>query len=159
MENYRKVSLETVDYFNSYIFEGFITEITEHLQKTFTDKNDDEIRELMDIWWDSLEIHFGDEELEKEGCKPKPEHLDNIKKLHKVLIEDVWESQNNFIGEGEDMFDWMWEMEWGISQYGKSIRGHKISFKDDDERSELLSDSLEQILDPSLTYIKGELVD
>ena len=50
MENYRKVSLETVDYFNSYIFEGFITEITEHLQKTFTDKNDDEIRELMDIW-------------------------------------------------------------------------------------------------------------
>ena len=69
------------------------------------------------------------------------------------------ESQNNFIGEGEDMYDWMWEMEWGISQYGKSIRGHKISFKDDDERSELLSDSLEQILDPSLTYIKGELVD
>ena len=43
-----KVLLETIDYLESYIFEGFIHEITELLQKTFTDKDDNEIRELME---------------------------------------------------------------------------------------------------------------
>ena len=150
MDREQKVILETIEYFRSYIFEGFTHEITELLQRTFTDKNDKEISDLMDRWWDSVVFRFIDDDgLAKEGKIVEPDDLDDIKKVNKILIEDVWDSQNDWIEDCEDMKDWFFDMDWGRGQYSQDL-----SFENDDERAMDIQESIEHILDPTYRYIK-----
>jgi hypothetical protein len=158
MDRERKIHLETIDYLESYIFEGFISEITEVLQKTFTDKDDGEIRDLMEMWWGSLEIMHedGDNDVPaKEGKKVKSDDIDDIKKVHQIIFNEiphVGEDGIHYSAHLEEPFDWMWDGDWGQSPIGQDI-----SFDDDDERGELLDYSLKLIFNPNITYIKGSL--
>ena len=152
-----KVLVETIDYLESYIFEGFIHEITELLQKTFTDKDDNEIRELMEKWWDSLVVeknNLGDE-LDKDGKIVEDGDLDDVKKIHKILIDNTWDNQHTWIEDCEDMNTWFFDMDWGV---GNNF-GNDLSFEDEDERAEELGRSIDYILSPNNTYIKDHKGD
>ena len=139
--------LETIDYIESFIFEGFIMEITELIQETLTDKSDDEISDLMEIWWGSIEIMHedGDNDIPaKEGKKVESDYVDVVKKIHPIIINEIWNGGLLQSDRVENIDNWMWDMEWGKF----------ISFDDDDKRGELLRYSLKLIFNPNIMSIK-----
>ena len=139
--------LETIDYIESFIFEGFIMEITELIQETLTDKSDDEISDLMEIWWGSIEIMHedGDNDIPaKEGKKVESDYVDVVKKIHPIIINEIWNGGLLQSDRVENIDDWMWDMEWGKF----------ISFDDDDKRGEFLRYSLKLIFNPNIMSIK-----
>jgi len=84
-------SHRTIEFIWSFIFEGYRIEFIDFIKEELTDKSEEEIERLMEVWWDGILIGDPEDRVEKNPIsnKVEPEDVNHIKVVNKIIRKEL----------------------------------------------------------------------